>query len=49
MTICNDCGLKHGNKKPGDGTTWHYGTCEICQKVNIPVTEARDFEYIAQD
>jgi hypothetical protein len=39
------CGVEWGHREPGDGTTWHLGTCEVCGE-RAPVTHARDFGYL---
>lgn len=42
--VCHDCGTKYG-KHITTCSTWHYSTCDICKKENVPVTEPRDFNY----
>lgn len=49
--ICEECGMRHGHKDPGDGTTWHFSdpedpddTCGWCGE-RRPLTEPRDFGY----
>jgi len=52
--ICHDCGVKHGGwYKKGSYVgpakhyaTYHQGCCEICKKVDVPVTEPRDYGYL---
>ena len=46
--ICFSCGKRHGNRKPGDGATWHEGECGVCGKKAI-VTEPRDFGHLKPD
>jgi hypothetical protein len=43
--ICNACGLRHGRKRAGEGTTWHHGKCDVCQQP-ATVTEPRDFGHL---
>jgi hypothetical protein len=42
---CSPCGIKHGGKGVGGGTsTFHAGTCEVCEVMQY-VTEPRDYGY----
>jgi len=43
--ICYSCGSTYGNR-PCGVATWSIGTCDICNKSNIPVTEPRDFGHL---
>ena len=52
--ICHDCGVKYGGwYKKGSYTgpakhyaTYHNGCCGICSKVDVPVTEPRDYGHL---
>lgn len=52
--ICHDCGVKYGGwYKRGSYTgpakhyaTYHNGCCGICSKVDVPVTEPRDYGHL---
>jgi hypothetical protein len=46
--ICATCGMEHGNKQTPGIATWHYGTCDICKKDHVPVTEPRDFGHLKE-
>jgi Zn finger protein HypA/HybF involved in hydrogenase expression len=46
--ICGNCGGVYG-KKPATGATWHYGTCDVCDAEDVPVTEPRDFGVTQKD
>jgi hypothetical protein len=43
--VCSDCGNKHGNKKCVIAT-WHIGSCDVCGKEQVKVTEPRDFGHL---
>lgn len=43
--VCNDCGNRYGNRKAGEGATWHYDKCDICKCAGT-VTEPRDFGHL---
>lgn len=52
--VCDDCGIKYGdwyvNKRniPMYCATYHHGTCGVCHREHLPVTEARDFGYLVE-
>ena len=31
---------------PGGVSTFHYGDCDVCGQVEVPVTETRDYGYL---
>ncbi len=43
--ICCGCAIAAGDKmRPGHVATWHIGSpCGRCLRVDVPVTEPRDF------
>ena len=42
---CKDCGSKYGVYSVGCSSTW-IGTCRVCDRRNVPVTETRDYGYL---
>lgn len=43
--ICSECGHLYGEYPKGHISSWHTGECDWCHKIDIPVTEPRDFKY----
>ena len=54
--VCNDCGEKYGTWYQGGVytgpknhcSTNHYGTCNVCGKTNVSVTEPRDYGHLVK-
>jgi hypothetical protein len=54
--ICWDCGSKYGSWYQGDTytgpkyhcSTNHYGTCDVCKRKGISVTEPRDYGHLVK-
>lgn len=47
--ICNDCGMSYCNGLPGKRyATYHIGTCQCCEKSDVPVTEPRDYGHFVE-
>jgi hypothetical protein len=52
--VCHECGVKYGAwyKKgeyvgpKGGCSTCHQGTCGVCKKENVTVTEPRDYGHL---
>jgi hypothetical protein len=51
--ICDTCGVKYGSWYQPGGlapkhhcATCHMGTCEVCGKKEVPVTEPRDYGHL---
>lgn len=40
--VCAECGATYGRVLPSV-STWHVGTCGVCEAEGVPVTEPRDF------
>lgn len=55
--VCHDCGINYGKwytqgvyKGPSQWmATYHKGTCEICGKNDVSVTEVRDYGGLVKD
>ena len=43
--VCSDCGSNYGIYK-GGVSSWWTDKCDVCDKNDVPVTEARDFKYL---
>jgi hypothetical protein len=49
--VCHECGMKYGrwyqgrvySGPPKHRATYHMGKCEVCDLINVPVTEPRDY------
>ena len=54
--VCIECGTKWGlwwvngvySGPTPHYATYHEGTCDVCNKPNLPVTEPRDFGYLCK-
>jgi hypothetical protein len=40
--VCHDCGTRYGRRVPGEASTWHIDTCDVCGQEK-PVTQPRDY------
>lgn len=55
--VCHECGVTYGrwyrlgeyNGPPYHCATYHMGTCDVCFKKNVQVTEERDYGYLELD
>jgi hypothetical protein len=55
--VCYECGVTYGrwyrlgeyNGPPYHCPTYHMGTCSVCNKTNLAVTEERDYGYLELD
>jgi hypothetical protein len=55
--VCNNCGVKYGAWYQGGSysgpknhcSTNHYGTCGVCGKTNVSVTEPRDYGHLVKE
>jgi hypothetical protein len=45
--VCRDCGSRYGKYSVGCSSCWE-GTCDVCEKENVPVTEVRDCGYLTR-
>jgi len=43
--VCKECGSKYGRYVVGCSSTW-IGTCDVCEREQIGVTESRDWNYL---
>ena len=52
--VCYRCGVQHGNWYQAEEyvgplnhcSTWHNGTCDVCNDAKVPVTEPRDYGHL---
>lgn len=44
--VCYVCGNLFGSAVPGGTSTFHYADCDVCGRVEVPVTEPRDYGYL---
>lgn len=46
--VCYSCGMLFGSADANRSSTFHYSNCDVCGRMEVPVTEVRDYGYLVR-